>query len=167
MRKGLFSLLLVIGAALLVSPPGLAGQAKVDRYQVPAGTALLLKLKTPLDSSKVSVDDQVEATLWSPVVQDGVELIPVGSVAIGKVLEVKRATERGPAGSVAFAFSIVEHAETGSRAMLTTRKVLVEAPPQGETPRGKQKPKATQATMSEGTAFVAMTAEPLVVRIPR
>ena len=175
MRKGLVPLLLVIGAALLVSPPGLAGQAKdsrksaprLDRYQVPAGTALLLKLKTPLDSSKVSVDDQVEATLWSPVVQDGVELIPAGSVAIGKVLEVKRATERVPAGSVAFAFSIVEHAETGSRAMLTTRKVLVEAPPQDETSRGKQKPKAAQATMSEGTAFVAMTAEPLVVRIPR
>ena len=175
MRKGLIPLILVIGAALLVSPPGIAGQAKdsrkpaarLDRYQVPAGTALLLKLKTPLDSSKVSVDDQVEATLWSPVVQDGVELIPVGSVAIGKVLEVKRATERIPAGSVAFAFSIVEHAETGSRAMLTTRKVLVEAPPQDEGSRGKQKPKPTQATMSEGAAFVAMTAEPLVVRIPR
>ena len=175
MRKGLIPLILVIGAALLVSPPGLAGQAKdsrkpaarLDRYQVPAGTALLLKLKTPLDSSKVSVDDQVEATLWSPVVQDGVELIPVGSVAIGKVLEVKRATERVPAGSVAFAFSIVEHAETGSRAMLTTRKVLVEAPREDETSRGKQKPKPTQATMSEGAAFVAMTAEPLVVRIPR
>ena len=173
MRKGLIPLILVIGAALLVSPPGLAGQAKdsrkpaarLDRYQVPAGTALLLKLKTPLDSSKVSVDDQVEATLWSPVMQDGVELIPVGSVAIGKVLEVKRATERVPAGSVAFAFSIVEHAETGSRAMLTTRKVLVEAPPQDEASRGKPKP--TQATMSEGAAFVAMTAEPLVVRIPR
>jgi len=101
------------------------------------------------------------------VMQDGVELIPVGSVAIGKVLEVKRATERVPAGSVAFAFSIVEHAETGSRAMLTTRKVLVEAPPQDEASRGKQKPKPTQATMSEGAAFVAMTAEPLVVRIPR
>jgi hypothetical protein len=174
-RKGLIPLILVIGAALLVSPPGLSGQAKdsrkpaarLDRYQVPAGTALLLKLKTPLDSSKVSVDDQVEATLWSPVVQDGVELIPVGSVAIGKVLEVKRATERVPAGSVAFAFSIVEHAETGSRAMLTTRKVLVEAPPQDEPSRGKQKSKPTQATMSEGAAFVAMTAEPLVVRIPR
>lgn len=176
MRQDLFAAFLFIGAAALVSPPGRAespedGQKanapRADRYQVPAGTALLLKLKTPIDSGKLAVDDQIEATLWSPVIQDGIELIPAGSVAIGKVVEVKRATERTPTGSVAFAFSIVEHAETGSRAMLTTRKVLVEAPPPDETIPRKQKPKAVQATMSEGTPFVAMTAEPLLVRIPR
>ena len=176
MRKDLLASVLVIGAAALVSPPGLAesprgtqkaSAPRTDRYQVPAGTALLLKLKTPIDSGKLSVDDQIEATLWSPVIQDGIELIPAGSVAIGKVVEVRRATERIPTGSVAFAFSIVEHAETGSRAMLTTRKILVEAPLPDETIPRKQKPKALQATMSEGKAFVAMTAEPLLVRIPR
>ena len=176
MRKDVIAALLVVGATALVSPPSLAEQARgpkkapaasIDRYQVPAGTALLLKLRTPLDSGKASVDDQVEATLWSPVIQDGVELIPAGSVAIGKVVDVKRATERGPAGSVAFAFSIVEHAETGSRAMLTTRKVLVEAPAQDDASRGRSKPKAVQATMLEGAPFIAMTAEPLIVRIPR
>ena len=176
MRKDVVAFFLVIGAAALVSPPGLAGQARApkkaaaeatDRYQVPAGTALLLKLKTPLDSGKTSVDDQVEATLWSPVIQDGIELIPAGSIAIGKVVDVKRATDRVPAGAVSFAFSIVEHAETGSRAMLTTRKVLVEAPAPEEPGRGRHKPKAVQATMPEGASFVAMTAEPLIVRIPR
>jgi hypothetical protein len=174
-RKDVIASLLVVGVAVLVSPPSFARQARApkkaaadqtDRYQVPAGTALLLKLKTPIDSGKASVDDQIEATFWSPVIQEGVELIPAGSVAIGKVVEVKRATERVPAGSVAFAFSIVEHAETGSRAMLTTRKVLVEAA-QDEAIRGKAKSKAVQATMAEGAAFIAMTAEPLVVRIPR
>jgi hypothetical protein len=178
-RKDVIAALLVAGAAALASPPSRAEQARgarkveterADRYQVPAGTALLLKLKTPLDSGKASLDDQVEATLWSPVVQDGIELIPVGSVAIGKVVDVKRATERTPSGSVAFAFSIVEHAETGSRAMMTTRKVLVEAPPvQDDAGRGKSKPKpkAVQATMPEGAPFIARTAEPLIVRIPR
>ena len=176
MRKGIIAVVLAVGATALVSPPSLAGQARGpkkaaaasnDRFQVPAGTALLLKLRTPLDSGKASVDDQVEATLWSPVIQDGVELIPAGSVAIGKVVDVKRATERVPAGSVAFAFTIVEHAETGSRAMLTTRKVLVEAPAQEDSARGRAKPKAVQATMTEGSPFIAMTAEPLIVRIPR
>lgn len=138
---------------------------KLDRYQVPAGTALLLKLKTPVDSGTSSIDDQVEATLWSPVIQDGVELIPAGSVAIGKVIEVKRASERAPVGAVAFVFTVVEHAETGSRAMVSTRKVRVEAPLDEAAP--KRRPKAVQATLPSGAAFVAMTAEPLVVRVPR
>ena len=139
---------------------------QLDRYQVPAGTALLLKLKTPVDSGTSAIDDQVEATFWSPVIQDGVELIPAGSVAIGKVIEVKRASERAPLGAVGFVFTIVEHAETGSRAMVSTRKVRVEAPPPVET-APKRRPKAVQATLPSGAPFVAMTAEPLVVRIPR
>jgi hypothetical protein len=168
--------LLVAGSIGLLSFPRIdaASQARgggkaaaQDRYQVPAGTALLLKLKTPIDSGTASVDDQVEATIWSPVIQDGVELIPAGSVAIGKVTDVKRASEQAPAGSVSFAFAIVQHSETGSRAMVTTKKVIVEAPqPQGvEGSRKRQKP--TQATMAPGAPFVAMTAEPLIVRIPR
>lgn len=180
MRRSVVTSLLIVGAALLVSPPGIAqhsrGSAKSpspssDRYQVPAGTALLMKLKTPLDSGTASVHDQVEAALWSPVIQDGVELIPAGSVAIGTVVNVSRATERTPTGSVAFVFSIIEHAETGSRAMLTTRKVLVEAPrPETEGTKKKRGPKSqkpVQATMAAGAPFVAMTAEPLVVRVPR
>ena len=137
-----------------------------DRYQVPAGTALLLKLKTPIDSATMAVDDQVEATLWSPVIQDGVELIPAGSTAIGKVTSVTRASERTATGAVSFLFTVVEHAETGSRAMVTTRKVLVEAPPRA-VEDSRKKPKPAQATMAPGASFVAMTAEPLTVRIPR
>jgi hypothetical protein len=167
---------LVAGSLSLFSFPRVdaAGQSRgtrkaaaEDHYQVPAGTALLLKMKTPIDSGKMAVDDQVEAELWSPIIQSGVELIPAGSVAIGKVTDVKRASERAPAGAVSFAFFIVEHAETGSRAMLTTRKVLVESPRHEEPEGSKKKVKAVQATMAPGASFVAMTAEPLVVRIPR
>src|SRR5688500_3720079 len=93
-----------------------------DRYQLPAASALLLKLVTPLDSGSMSVGDQVEAILWSPVIQEGVELIPEGSTVIGKVVNVARAKERTPAASIAFAFFVVEHAGTGSRATLTTRR---------------------------------------------
>jgi hypothetical protein len=143
--------------------------ARLESYQVPAGSALLLKLRTPIHSGSAAVDDQVEAVLWSPVIQDGVELIPVDSVVLGKVIEVVRATERKPLGAVTFAFSIIEHAETGSRAMVNTRKITIEAPlpaePQGR--RGKGKPKPVEATMKGGAPFVAMTAEPLIVRIPR
>ena len=139
---------------------------RLDRYQVPAGAALLLKLRTPIDSASASIDDQVEATLWSPVIQDGIELIPVGSVAIGKIVEVTRASERTPLGAVTFAFFMVEHAETGSRATVSTRKIMFSAvEPAGG--RGKRRQKPIDAAMAVGAAFVATTSEPLLIRIPR
>ena len=143
--------------------------ARFARYQVAAGTGLLLKLRTPLDSATASVDDQVDAELWSPVIQDGVELIPVGSVALGKVVSVVRASEREPIGTLTFVFTIIEHAGTGDRAMLTTRNVIVEAPrePRSTKGRGKDRLKVAHVVMPTGTSLVAMTAEPLVVRIPR
>ena len=143
--------------------------ARLARYQVAAGTALLLKLRTPLDSATASVNDQVEAELWSPVVQDGVELIPVGSVTIGKVVSVVRASERTPIGTLTFIFTVIEHAGTGDRAMLTTRHVVIEAPrePRSTKGRGKDRLKLAQVVLPSGAPMVGVTAEPLVVRIPR
>jgi hypothetical protein len=129
-----------------------------------------LKLRTPLDSASASVDDQVDATLWSPVIQDGVELIPAGSVLFGRVVAVVRASERTPIGAITFAFSIIEHGETGSRESLRTRTVVMEAPRDSgsEGGRGKKKrQKPVDAVVPAGTPFVAMTAEPLVVLVPR
>jgi hypothetical protein len=146
--------------------PAKSGAPRLDRYQVPAGAALLLKLRTPLDSASASVDDQVEATLWSPIIQDGVELIPVGSVAIGRVVEVVRASERTPLGAVTFAFFMVEHVDTGSRATVSTRKIMFSAAEPGAG-RGKRRPRPIDAAMAAGAAFVATTSEPLLVRIPR
>ena len=140
-----------------------------DRYQLPAGAALLLRLVTPLDSSSTSVGDQVEATLWSPVIQDGVELIPEGSTVIGNVVSVVRANKRTPIASITFEFSVVEHADTRSRATLTTRRILVQAPagPVAPRGRGKTRPKPAEATMAAHARFVAVTIDPLLVRIPR
>ena len=146
-----------------------ASGSRVDRYQVAAGTALLLKLRTPLDSATTSVDDQVDAVLWSPVIQNGVELIPAGSIAIGKVVSVVRASERAPIGTLTFIFTVIEHAGTGDRAMLTTRQVVIEAPrePRSARGRGKDRLKVAQAVLPADMPLVAMTAEPLLVRIPR
>ena len=146
-----------------------ASGPRFARYQVAAGSALLLKLRTPLDSATASVNDQVDAELWSPVIQDGVELIPAGSVAMGKVVSVVRASERTPIGTLTFVFTIIEHAGTGDRAMLTTRNVVIEAPrePRSTKGRGKDRLKIAQIVLSAGTPLVAMTAEPLLVRIAR
>ena len=160
---------IVAGVMLCVLAAGPETAQRTERqYQVPAGTALLLKLRTPVDSGTATVLDQVEATLWSPVVQDGTVLIPEGSVAFGAIVDVKRASEKVPVGSVAIAFSIVEHGETKSRATMTTRPIVVEAPRPQPTQGGRrERVKPTNVTLPEGAPFVAITAEPLVVRIPK
>lgn len=143
--------------------------SQFDRFQVPAASALLLKLRTSLDSASASVDDQVEATLWSPVIQEGVELIPAGSVVRGNIVAVVRASEQTPIGAITFAFSIIEHGETGSRETLSTRRILMEAPREPDAGRGRRKKrqKPVDAVIPSDTLFVATTAEPLVVLIPR
>ena len=139
------------------------------RYQVAAGTALLLTLSTPLHSATANVDDQVEAVLWSPVIQDGVELVPEGSVVFGKVLEFVRASDRRPTGSITFAFKIIEHGATGSREPLSTRNIIMEAQRVVDSGPGKVKKRfdPIDVAVPAGMRLVAMTAEPLAVRIPR
>jgi hypothetical protein len=149
--------------------PGKGPTTQFDRYQVAAGTALLVKLSTPLASATANVDDQVDAVLWSPVVQDGVELIPAGSVAMGKVVSVVRASEQTPIGSVTFQFTVIKHAGTGDIAMVTSRNLVVEAPrePRAKRGRGRDQLKVAEAVIPAGTPLVAMTAKPLIVLIPR
>ena len=140
---------------------------KFERYQVAAGTALLLKLRTPLDSATATIDQQVDATLWSPVAQDGVELIPAGSMVFGRVAAVERATEKNLLGTITISFSIVEHAETGDRATMTTRNLVIGAAAPAPSSGRKPRPRPVDAVLTEGASLVAMTAEPLVVRIPK
>lgn len=169
----------VVAGLLLLYPAVLTGQGasrparpsapapKYDRYQVAAGTALLLKLQTALDSATTGVDQQVDATLWSPVVQDGIELIPTGSTVFGRVTAVEKATERKPLGTFSIAFSIVEHGETGDRATMNTRPLTFEAPAPAPVAGKKVKLKPIDVTLAEGASIVAVTSEPLVVRIPK
>jgi len=182
-QSGAWVLAAMIGALTSHGPVGLAvtaqqkGRAPVaakasprtDRYQVAAGTALLLKLSTPLHSATANVDDQVEAVLWSPVIQDGVELVPEGSVVFGKVTELVRATDRKPVGSITFAFKIIEHGATGSREPLSTRDIIMEAHREIDSSEGKSKKRLdpVDVAIPAGMRLVAMTAEPLIVRIPR
>ena len=111
----------------------------------------------------------MEAVLWSPVIQDGVELVPEGSVVFGKVTELVRATHRKPVGSITFAFKIIEHGATGSREPLSTQHIIMEAQREVDTAAGKIKRRLdpVDVAIPAGMRLVAMTAEPLVVRIPR
>jgi hypothetical protein len=147
--------------------PAKAAAQKPARFQVAAGTALLLTMRTPLNSATALVGDQVEAVLWSPVIQDDEELIPEGSVMLGRVRQVVRASEKTPAGSLTLAFTIVEHAETRSRAPLKTHDVSVTATL--EPPRGRIRKKfaPVDASIAAGARLVATTSAPLTVAIVR
>ena len=169
-------LTVVIAApALVIGPQSQARTAErgargegFDSYQIPAGTALLLELKTPFDSASARVDDELEATLWSPVIQSGVELIPADSVINGKITAVVRASKQTPVGSVTFVMSVVQHGGTGDRAMLRTQRIVMEAPVEtAQRGRGGKKPKPADAAMASGARFVAVMSEPLIVRIPK
>ena len=165
--------LLFASTLILVAPPSSADSSqkaaapRLDKHQVPAGTAFLLTLRTPLDSATANVDDQVEATLWSPVIQDGLELIPEGALVIGKVVKVTGASKKEPVGSLTFVFSVVQHPETQSIAMVRSQPITIT----GTLPvTSKGKPVRgvlADATMALDTRFVAMTAEPLRVWTPR
>lgn len=177
--------MLILGCCLLLSTPARpdgAGQARggsqapkssargLDSYQVAAGAPLSLKLRTALDSASTRVDDQVEATLEAAVRQSGVELIPAGSMVIGKVIDVVKASPRSPRGSVAFTFAVIQHAVTDSRAMIATRAVAREAEdetgPDGRTrPPSRKRP--VDAVFNPGEPLVTMLTQPLIVHIPR
>jgi hypothetical protein len=165
--------LLVVAGLILIAPASYAGSPQktgtphLDKHQVPAGTAFLLTLRTPLDSATAAVDDQVEATLWSPVIQDGLELIPEGALVIGKVSKVTGASKKEPVGSLTFVFSIVQHPETQSIAMVRSQPITITGTlpltPKGKPVRGAM----ADATMPRDSRFVALTAEPLRVWTPR
>lgn len=134
-------------------------------YQVPAGSPLLLELQTPLHSASTIIGEQVEARLWSPVIQGGIELIPAESTVIGTVREVRRASPRHPSGAIVCTFSVITHPETRSRAAISARVTF-----EGVTTdsgRPKAKPKPVEAVVAAETSFVAVLTEPLLVFIPK
>jgi hypothetical protein len=133
---------------------------KLDDYQVPAGTPLMIQLRTPLDSGSSQIEDAVRATLIDAVTQDGVELIPKGSTLHGRVTEVLAASKQNRIGRLAFGFHVIEHLETHSLATIQTRALSFEA-----TLAPKEKFRDVQVPADE--RLLLTLSSPLKVHIPR
>jgi hypothetical protein len=58
---------------------------------IPAGTQVLLHLKSPIDTKSAKVGDGVYCQTSFPVTQDNVAVIPAGTYVKGQIAEVKRA----------------------------------------------------------------------------
>lgn len=142
-----------------------AERPRLITYQVPAGSPLLLRLQTPLHSASTAIGEQVEARLWSPVIQGGIELIPVESTVIGTVRQVRRASARHPSGAIVCTFSVITHPETRSRAAISARVSF--AGVTTDSGRPKSRPMPVEAVVAADTSFVAVLTEPLLVFIPK
>jgi hypothetical protein len=143
-----------------VARPGPAKSRRFDDYQVPAGTPLVVRLRTTLDSASGQVDDAVRATLLSAVTQDGFELIPKGSTLHGKVIDVQSASKQKPVGRMVLAFNVIEHVETHSLATIQTRAMPFDA-------TLGPKDKFRDVRVESGEQLTLTLAAPLKVRLPR
>jgi hypothetical protein len=110
----------------------------------------------------------VDATLAEAVSQDGVELIPEGSLLHGRVIDVVPASKKVVHGQIAVSFAVVQHAVTGSRAAIQTQAVTIAAEDPATLPKSARRSRAqtTDLVLPAGHAFVLTLADPLIVYIP-
>lgn len=136
-------------------------------YRVAIGTVISARLKNSIASATARTNDQVDAVLTAPVTQDGVELIPLGSTLHGTIVDAVAATRKAPLGRLQMVFTVVQHAETRSRAAMKTLAVSfeAEAPADGAGGRG-QKRQPIDVTLAAGHPILLTLSEPLVVYIP-
>lgn len=162
-----------IVAASEINPRPASAQTKARdagaaAHRVPIGAVLAARLRSPIDSRTAQANDQVDAILTSPVVQDNVELIPAGSALHGTILLAEPATKEAPRGRVEIIFTVVQHAETRSRAAIRTRKLTFEAEAPPEPGRGRRaaKRQPIDVALPAGEPLMLTLAEALVVYIP-
>ncbi|MCU1219370.1 MAG: hypothetical protein JWN42_567 [Candidatus Angelobacter sp.] len=75
----------------VATAPSSTSEPAAKQITVPAGTQVLLHLKSPIDTKSAKVGDGVYCQTSFPVTQDNVAVIPAGTYVKGKIAEVKRA----------------------------------------------------------------------------
>ena len=157
----------------LAHSPGEAGQQngslprpkkqsrpRFEEYQIPAGTTLPIALRTRLSSSSNRPTDTIEGRLLRPLTTpDGIELVPAGASVLGTVSVAVPASVKQP-GLLTLTFHVVEHPETGSRAMINAAPLTFESQP---PVKGKLFP---DISLEKGADASVLLLAPLLVRLP-
>lgn len=78
------------------------------KYSVPANTVIRLRLVDHLTSKNAKVGDQFKSTVVDPVHAKGFQVIPAGSVVVGQITHVTRASRKSNAGSLNVTFIKVQ-----------------------------------------------------------
>jgi hypothetical protein len=73
--------------------------------EIPSGTEVDVRLQTRLDSKEAMVEDRVEATTLVDLYQGSELLVPAGSLLVGHVTAVEKATRLERKGSITVEFS--------------------------------------------------------------
>lgn len=137
-----------------------ASSARYDEYRVAAGTYLAIELRTRLSSNTNEKGDPVDGRLLLPLMAGDVELVPAGATVLGSVREIEPAGKKKQ-GHLAFAFHIIEHPETGSKATIRgTVLTFASDPPK----KGDVYP---EVVLEKGLDASVSLLAPLTVRIPR
>ncbi|MGB7584489.1 MAG: hypothetical protein WBM11_06565 [Terriglobales bacterium] len=63
---------------------------------IPAGTAMVVRLRSALSSAEAHSGDEFEATLDGPIMVQGQTLVPGGAVITGRILTAKASAPRAP-----------------------------------------------------------------------
>jgi hypothetical protein len=94
---------------------------------IPAGTALAVRLTTPLASDTNTVEDAVRGTLTSPIVVAGTTAVPAGAEVIGTVRDAKQSGRVKGLASISFRFDrlVVRGEALDVRTALVSREARV------------------------------------------
>ena len=101
-------LALVMTTLVVIAGSAQKKKAGPPKYSVPANTVLRLRLNDPLTSKKAKVGDQFRSTVVDPVHAKGFQVIPAGSIVMGHITHVVRASRKSTAGSLNVAFTAVQ-----------------------------------------------------------
>lgn len=96
--------LALLAALALLSPPSLPARD----FFVPAGTEVVLRLHTTVDTEISQKGDRIICTVEDPVKIDNVEVIPAGSRVLGRVGDIKKPGRFGRGGQMTLAFESIE-----------------------------------------------------------
>ena len=100
----------------------------VRQMAIPSGTVLPLELTSAVGSDTSAIEDTVRGRLRRPVVLDGVEVLPAGTVVTGHVTAVERAGRVKGRARVAFRFTRVEVPGDAERLAIRTEPIVRLAP---------------------------------------
>jgi hypothetical protein len=95
---------------------------------LPAGTVLPVTLTSSVGSDTSRVEDPVRATVRRAVVSNGVQVVPAGTVVLGRVTRVERSGKVKGRASIAFRFTQIDLPGEGGRARITASPISRLAP---------------------------------------
>jgi hypothetical protein len=115
--------------------PERAGHTAEDRnapavraVTIPSGTQLSIELASSIGSASSRVEDPVRAVLSRPVLVDGTEALPAGTIVMGHVTSVERPGRVKGRGRIAFRFTSAAPAGSAERIPIRTATVTRLAP---------------------------------------